>query len=406
MTAVLWVFVGLVALGVLYWLVNALLVLRIVLRVPILERLQPPEPERWPKLSVIIPARNEAERIEAATRSRLCAGYPNLEVVLVNDRSEDGTGAVVDRLAAADERVRAVHITELSDGWIGKVHAMHRGVQMATGDWLLFSDADVHTERGTLSRALAYCVGRGLDHLAIIPEFWPTTFLLDCALATFVRLICLSARVWAIEDARSTASIGVGAFNLVRRSAFERTGGFEALRLTVVDDVALGQMMKRSGAKCAVLNGRRRVGLQFYRTVGEAARATEKSVLVAFRFSYLRLVAVLLTTLWLELSPILALALLCVSAIEELGGPSGAALIVLGGLAAAGLILALFSSLLINRWAGMRLLPAACFPVGVTLNFFLVARAAILAAWRGGHMWRGTLYPNEVLRAGSDFRFP
>jgi len=408
-TLIQWILVGLVSLGVLYWLLNVLLTVRMVRRVPVLESLRPAEPERWPKLSLIIPACDEADSIEAATRSRLNDGYPNLEVVLVDDRSDDGTGEIIDRLAATDTRVRVLHITELPDGWLGKVHALHCGAQAATGEWLLFSDADVHVEAGTFARAVAYCEHRGLDHLALLPQFWPTSFLLACVLAYFIRLICLSLRLWAVEDPKSSAKVGVGAFNLVRRTAFEQAGGFAELRLTVGDDIGLGQLLKDAGARCAVVNGRGQVGLHFYGTLGEAARATEKSALVAFQFSYLRFASGVLALLWCELSPVVALVLALVWAgvgDADSSSTGSFAAIVLGGLGAAGLALALSSALVVNRWIRMPLLPATLYPIGALLGAAITARAVVLAAWRGGHMWRGVLYPTGLLRAGNRLRFP
>ncbi len=414
-----WILVGLVAVGVLYWLLNALLAMRMVRCVPVLENLCPAEPECWPKLSLIIPACNEADTIDAATRSRLNDGYPNLEVVLVDDRSDDGTGEIIDRLAATDDRVRALHITALPDGWLGKVHALHRGAQAATGEWLLFSDADVHVEPGTFARTVAYCEQRGLDHLALLPQFWPSSFSLACVLAYFIRLICLSLRLWAVEDPKSSAKVGVGAFNLVRRTALEQAGGFHELRLTVGDDVGLGQLLKDAGARCAVINGRGHVGLQFYRTLGAAARATEKSALVVFQFSYLRFATGVPALLWCELSPVIALVLACVWAgagtVDTAGaglatlsasGSEVSAAIILGVLGAAGLGLALFSALVINRWIRMPLWPAALFPLGAVLSAAITVRAVVLATWRGGHMWRGVLYPTELLRAGNRLRIP
>jgi len=390
-----WVCIGLTALGGLYWLLNVLVVLRTIGQVPVLERLRPDEPQHWPKLSVIIPACNEAEHIEAATRSRLNDGYPNLEVILIDDRSDDGTGEIIDRLAEADDRVRALHISELPEGWLGKVHALNRGVEAATGDWLLFSDADVHIEPHTLSRSVAYCLERKLDLLAVLPEFWPRTFLLACAFAFFVRQICLAGRMWAVDNPHSRAFVGVGAYMLLRREALEQTGGFEELRLTVVDDMGLAQMLKESGAQCAVANGRRQVGLHFYGGLAEAVQGPEKSVLVSFGFSYVRLVAVMLVMVLCDLSPAIALV-----AGIALGTP------ILWGLGLAMGALALFSSLAVNRWLRMRLVPAVFFPIGLLVSVFAVARAAVLAAWRGGHVWRGVLYPNDVLRAGNRLRFP
>jgi hypothetical protein len=309
---------------------------------------------------------------------------------------------VIDRLAASDERVTAFHIDELPAGWLGKHHAMHRGVEQATGDWLLFTDADVHFEPGTLRRAVAYCIEHERDHLAILPQFWPASFLLGCTLATFLRIICLSARVWAVEDPDSSAAIGVGAFNLVRREAFAHSGGFEELKMTVADDIGLGQILKDSGARAAVLNGRNLVGLTFYRSLGEAARATEKAALIAFQFSYARLVLTVAAMLWCELAPLVAL----VAGSAAVGSGAGYAGPVLLTLGIIGTMLAWLAAVPLNGWLRMPLLPALSFPIGVVVSAIVVIRAGVLAAWRGGHQWRGVVYPNDVLRAGNRLRFP
>ena len=122
-------------------------------------------------------------------------------------------------IADDDGRVRPLHVTHLPDGWLGKVHALARGVELAGGRWLLLTDADVHLAGDTLRRAVAYCEHRGLDHLAAAPEMWSAGFILDVAIAAFLRSFCVVMRCWAIEDPRSSAYVGVGAFNLVRRSA-------------------------------------------------------------------------------------------------------------------------------------------------------------------------------------------
>jgi cellulose synthase/poly-beta-1,6-N-acetylglucosamine synthase-like glycosyltransferase len=117
--------------------------------------LQVPAPTTWPRLSVVIPALNEVDTLEAALGTLLAETYPDLEIVLVDDRSTDGTGALVDRLAARDPRITPVHITALPEGWLGKVHALHVGTQHARGDWLLYTDADVHFGQGSLRHAVA-----------------------------------------------------------------------------------------------------------------------------------------------------------------------------------------------------------------------------------------------------------
>src|SRR5262249_22566286 len=151
--------------------------------------------------------------------------YPNLEILLVEDRSTDATPAIADRLASEDSRLHVLHVTDLPEGWLGKVHAMQRGREAASGDWILFSDADVHVTPGTMRRAIAYCQARNLDHLAVLPELWSSTFLLDTMLASFIRILCISCRIWAVEKPDTRAAGGVGAFNLIRATALDRAGG-------------------------------------------------------------------------------------------------------------------------------------------------------------------------------------
>ena len=363
-----------------------------------LRNVDPPEPEVWPKLSVVIPACNEADKIEAAVSTVLQQDYPQLEIVLIDDRSTDGTGEVVDRLAVDDPRVQAVHVTELPDGWLGKVHALDVGVRRATGDWILFTDADVHYNGDVFRRAVAYCEDRRLDHLAAAPEIWSTQFLADVAVASFLRNFCVLVRCWAIEDPNSGAFVGIGAFNLVRRAAFDRTEGFEWLRLEVADDVGLGLLMKRSGGRCCMVSAVGLLGLHWYRTIGEMARGVEKAFASVAQCSVVRLLAVCLLTITLELAPLAAFV-----PVRRVipGEPSG-----LWWAGAAMLAAATFSVVALARWSHGRVLPGLCFPLGAVLNTVLLLRAGWLGVWRGGVDWRGTRYPNRVLRRGSRVRFP
>lgn len=378
--------------GCAYWVLKCVLAMRAIRATPVLADCQAPAPVVWPRISVIIPARNEADSIESAIRSQLAQDYPDLEFVLINDRSSDRTGAIITRLAADDSRVRPIHIRELPDGWLGKVHALNVGVRAATGNWLLFIDADVHLSPGTLREAIAYCMARDREHLALLPSFWSSTFWLDVALASFMRLGVIGSRPWAIEDPRSSASIGVGAFNLVRRDALSRTPGFEWLRMEVVDDIGLGQMLKKHGVKSSFALGRERVSLHWYRSLPEMLRGTEKNAFAALaRFSYLRLAAFVVLYPLVEISPLLALL------------PHGIPW--LTALGAVGLLCALTCILTISRWLRQSPISALLFPAGAAIIAFAALRSGVLAARRGGLLWRGTLYPTNDLRAGQRYRF-
>src|SRR3954470_6768743 len=186
-----------------YWLYTASNNLRIARRMPVLEKLSPPDPPRWPRLTLVVAARNEAAELEASLESRLREDYPDLELVVVDDRSTDGTGAIVDRVASRDRRVVPVHVEELPDGWLGKLHAMHRGLERATGEWILFTDADVHLVPGTLRKAVAYAEARGLDHVGALPSVWPGGPLLDSIVAFCLRTLLASFRFSEVEDPKS-----------------------------------------------------------------------------------------------------------------------------------------------------------------------------------------------------------
>ena len=363
----------------------------VVRGIPVLLRDRSPAPERWPGVSLIVPARNEEQTLGPAIRSRLDDGYPTLEVVLVDDRSTDGTGAVVDGIAAADPRVRALHVTSLPPGWLGKLHAMSEGLRLATGEWLLFSDADVHLAPGTLERAVRYAEANRLDHLSILPQLRPATWLVDTALASFARTGLILGRVWLISDPRSRVGGSVGAFGLVRRSALERSPGIEFLKLEVADDLALGQMLKASGARSAVVNGRGLVLMHWYRTLAELARGTEKGAAL-FDFRLWPAVCWTGTLTALELGPFLTALLSPFPAARWLG------------LLGASLLIG--STLWMCRFACARALPAFLSPLGVIVNTVLLLRAAVLAKVRGGLVWRSTLYRPEELRPGRRIQAP
>ncbi|MFH1418457.1 MAG: glycosyltransferase family 2 protein [Planctomycetota bacterium] len=382
-----------VLLGIAYWLYSLIAAIRIIRGVPRLAALAPRDDGDWPRVSHIVPACNEADQLLEAMRSRLDEGYPNAEFVLVDDRSTDNTGALADRLAESDDRVRVLHINDLPDGWLGKVHALHRGRQLATGEWLLFSDADVHLQPGTMTRAITYCEQNSLDHLAMFPDIHRGTRMLDIAMALFLRTFCILIRPRAHANPRSRAAVGVGAFNLVRADALARTPGFEGLRLDVVDDLALGQMLKQHGARGGVVNGHGYVGVRWYESVMDMARGAEKAALASFAgFSVVRLVAICLATLILELAPFVG--------VFAFGQP------VLQAIAAGGIVLSVVAQLIPSLSFGRPWWPALFVPVATILSVGILLRAGWLTVRRGGMLWRGTLYPMEMLRRGARLRFP
>jgi len=384
-----------VLLSLAYWLWAASGVFRLKRSAPLLSSLDVPAPEAWPKLSVVIPACNEADKLATAFQTLLDEDYPNLELVLVDDRSTDATGRIVDRFVAQDSRVKALRVTELPDGWLGKVNALNRGLQRSTGDFVLFTDADVHFAPATLRKAMSYCLDESLDHLTVFPDIWPTSTILDAAIAVFVRHFIVGSRAWNAHNPRSSAYLGIGAFNLVRRSAFEATKGFEWLRLEVADDMGLGLMMKQSGAKSGVVSAFGSVGLHWYRSWKEMRDGVEKAFATLSHFSLLRTLAIAAVILCIELSPLLSLLPLAFGPLRVIG---------YGGIAV--LAAFAFTGVMLKRWAGVRGLPILLSPVAAPLLVATFVRAGLKGRARGGVVWRETHYSANVLRSGMRVRFP
>ena len=189
------------------WCASFLVVL-LFRRIRIFEKTKSPLPGEWPRLSVVIATCNDADTIEKAVNTLLQQDYPKLEIVVVNDRSTDKTGVIIEKIARKDSRVRTVHIQHLPPGWLGKVHALHVGTQKTSGEWILYTDADVYFKQGTLRKAIAFISADHSDHLALMPvprapSFWlrkltlalllPGTSTINIAFIGIIRIVNDSA---------------------------------------------------------------------------------------------------------------------------------------------------------------------------------------------------------------------
>lgn len=389
---VLLIFLIWAILGLLYWLVMAYSGLRLS-AIPTLGR---PGPERsvWPCLTVIVPACNEAAEIEEAARTLVEQDYPALQLIFVDDRSTDATGQLLDGLARRDKRVNVIHVSELPDQWLGKVHALHTGLQQAAGEIVLFTDADVHFADGTLKAVVEHFLANELDHLAGFPRLKPSGLFLGAMLAAFLRQFVAVMRPWKVSDPASRTFIGIGAFNMVNRDAFLAAGGFEWLRMEVADDVGVGLMMKRAGRRCGVVELSAWLSLYWHRSIASAVRGSEKGWSSVCRFSVAATIFLGVLNTVMELAPLGALLLIW---------PSTRAAGWVGVLTAG---VYLFASVTIGRWMHQGSLPHLLSIFTVPLGFAIMVRTAILGSLRGGAMWRGTLYTTEMLRAGMRVKFP
>ncbi|MBX3169357.1 MAG: glycosyltransferase [Candidatus Eremiobacteraeota bacterium] len=368
---------GLALLATIAWVLVAITQVRVALRLEML-------PERvaaeLPRLSVLIPACNEQATLVEALKSLLAVDYPDLEVVLVNDRSSDATGDLMESLAAGDGRVRVVHVQELPPRWLGKTHALQLAGRAARGEWLLFTDADVHFEPDALKRAVSLAMERKLDHLCLGPRlvcgtFWEKIFVSFFCTAFFFRYRP------DLVDRPGPFYVGVGAFNLVRASVYRQLGGHSALAMQVLDDMELGRLVKGRGFRQGFVGAGQAVRVRWAAGLRDQVQVLEKNAFGGLGYSpgFAALASLItlvgsLAPLWLwscgsfwwGLLGFLCMQVCALSSAPGLGSP---------------------------RWAGL------VFPLAGVLMVFIMLRSCWLGMRRGGIVWRGTFYSLEELRA-------
>jgi glycosyltransferase involved in cell wall biosynthesis len=340
--------------------------------------------ENCPPLSVIAAARNEARRIEVALTSLLHLDYPALEIIIVDDRSTDETGAILERMARQYPRLRIKHILELPAGWLGKNHALYLGAAEASGSLLLFTDADVVFEPTTLRRAAAMMEQDALDHLAAIPDVKVPGVALNAFVAAFGVFFSLYARPWKARDARSRFHIGIGAFNLIRTDVYRAIGTHRAIAMRPDDDMKLGKLVKKHGFRQEAVYGRDLITVEWYASLGEAVDGLMKNAFAGVNYSLLAVAGSTAALFLMDVWPFLALAV------------THGATRALNGVSVALIVLVFWTS---AHWGGARLRYAPAFPAAALLFAYIMWRSALLAVIRGSVTWRGTAYPLAEMRA-------
>lgn len=344
-------------------------------------------------------ARDEVATIAPALRTWLAQDYPGLEIVIVDDRSSDGTSAAVQTVLAQhaslpNERetspsVRLVRLEVVPDGWLGKTHAQARGAAQAGGEWLLFADADVRLAPQAVRAAIACAHSAQADHLALLPLFdtpaggWRAHLVLAFETA-FALLLTLLVRPWLAPDPRSPATLGLGAFGLYRRDAYERAGGHEAVRLRPDDDLALATSVKAAGGRSLVVFAPNLVAVSWYASLAEALRGLEKNAFAGLRYS---LPLVVLVSAGLLATNVLPFAVALFGAGAERAAGLGVVVIVTAVYAWYG------------RRSGQPAWYALLHPASVLALVLALLRSTATALATGRIAWRGTSYALDELRA-------
>lgn len=349
-----------------------------------LRDIEPLAAEELPDVTLVVAARNEAAAIGSSLESLLRQTGISLEVIVVNDRSDDDTGEIARGIARSDHRVSVIDVDQLPDGWLGKNHALQRGADRVQSPWLLFTDGDVMMSPGAVSRAVSHAERERLDMLAVAPELRMPTPLANLFAGTFVLLFYQYARPWLARKRWSRRHIGVGAFNLIRTEVYRAVGGHSRIPLRPDDDMALGKIVKLAGFSQEALHGTGEVVVTWYASLREAVIGLEKNAFTGLKYSLLAVLAACLSLLAFGVTPWIAVFL-----------TDGSTRLLFIGCVLSSVIVYVDST----RSSGADPRYAAAFPVALLLFCYILARSALLAVIRGEVRWRGRGYPLEQLRS-------
>ncbi|HEY6765999.1 MAG TPA: glycosyltransferase family 2 protein [Candidatus Sulfotelmatobacter sp.] len=351
----------------------------------------PVSPSGNPRVSIIVPARNEEESIEQSLLTLLLLDYDNYEVIAVDDRSADRTGEIMDRLATphlpdtSPPILSVIHHQTLPAGWMGKTHAMWTAASKARGDWLLFTDADVLFKPDSLRRAMAYAEAEHADHLVLFPRMIMESAGERMMIAFFQTMFVFGHRPWKVADPKSRDHMGVGAFNLIRRSSYEAIGTYAALRMEVLDDMKLGKVVKNAGFAQRNVFGGDLISVRWARGAMGVVDNLTKNFFAVLSFQWPRALISAFGLAFLNLMPFLGMWL-----------AHGWARVPYG--------VALLSMLTIYVGMGRRSAISAWYfllhPVSSLLFVYTLLRSMAHTLWNDGIVWRGTRYPLEELRKG------
>jgi glycosyltransferase involved in cell wall biosynthesis len=346
-------------------------------------------PAGSPSIVVVVPARDEAVALPVSLTSLIEQDYENLTIVAVNDRSTDQTGAIMDELASKyPDRLRVLHVRELPSDWLGKPHAMALAARHAMAtlqpQYLLFTDADVVFDPQAIRRSLVQAVATRADHFVTFPTPQIKT-IGEGALLGYLGVMGLWAtRPWRAADPKAKRdSIGIGAFNLLRTEAYEKLGGFEALRMEILEDLMLARNVKLAGLRQRVAIAPGMVSLHWAAGALGVVNVMTKNLFAVFRFR-----------VELVMFACVALGTLCLGPVVFLFFPQTIVPAIVA-LAAVWILYALS-----ERHSRISSWYALLFPAGAVLFLYSVVRSVGITLQAGGVTWRGTFYPLAELRRG------
>ncbi|MBA2173691.1 glycosyltransferase [Halobacillus locisalis] len=335
-------------------------------------------------ISIILAAKDEEKDVERTVLSLLAQEHIHVEIIAVNDRSSDRTPDILHRLSLDHARVKYVNIPHLPEGWLGKNHALHQGVKHASGEYYLFTDADILFEKDALAKAYGYLVQERADHVTAAPDLRADSFWLRGLISFFLFGFGYLKRPWTANQTNHKGGMGIGAFNLIRKECYESIGGHEAIRFRPDDDLELGQRVKRHGFKQRLITALDHLSVEWYPSLPAALRGFEKNAFAGLNYSVpLALVAIS----GVLLSQVAPFVLLFISPFE---------IQIISGVNI--LLLFCLYALTIRSLTMYSIVYVLGLPLFALLFVYMLTRALILTWIRGGIDWRGSRYSLKELK--------
>jgi len=374
----------------LVWITRHLKISRTFKEDPILKPDSFSLPDGYEKLvSIIIPARNEEENIRECLMSVIAISYAAKEIIVVDDRSEDRTARIVEEIAREHPEVRLVRVTSLREGWTGKTSALCEGVKNARGDWFLFVDADTRHHPRTLDVVLGFAEEKKLDLVTLLPKLASHSFWERLMQPLLGGALMIRFPLDKVNDDQSPVAFANGQYILVRREAYNKVGGHEAVAGEMLEDIAIAKVFKANGLRIATAYGADIFTTRMYRSFSDICNGWARIYYFGLDRSLARVFAGVMLIVGFSLLPYVFFFWTLWGLLARPFDPLTAVAFGLNALTVALIAAALWRVFALTK-APRAFIPL--YPIGAILSVIVKFKALALRFSRKGVRWRGTTY--------------
>lgn len=383
-----WVALAFALLMLLELMRMSLLLWRVLSTEPKLDSAKNPETLEYPAISIIMPAKDEELYIEASLKSVLSSDYKNFELIVIDDRSQDRTGEIIERSAKQDHRIKTASITQLPKGWTGKTNAMYIGAESAKGDLLLFTDADVTFDPDTLKSAAAYFVLNNLDMLSLLPGFTHRGFLENVVYPHLALGFSYFNPLTEVNNSASPVAMASGCFILISRKAYEHLGTWRRVKDNVTEDVSLSKIAKENGLRFKLMRGRHFVRTRPFSGLMEVVKFWQRTFYGGLQKSVPKILR-----LFLNYTSLVILFVLFVVLGRAVGVGAANTIDVVAFAVVSLAVVAVIAPLgILLRDEGVNPLYALAAPLGVFISGWVALSTIMMVINGRGIEWRGSSY--------------